>query len=203
MNHEFTPTKQALTPAFWSLPHEVRRAVWRALYPDRYREAQARRRDPVHHHSLHHFDRYHCCFVHVPKAAGTSLAHSLFGNPVYHDSLRNYSLFFDKREFRDYFKFTIVRNPWGRLYSTFSFLKAGGVNRIDRGWADANLAGIDDFETFVTQWLPRADVENSYIHFVPQYRFLRLQGDAPAVDFIGRFETLKEDFEKDPIAVEH
>jgi hypothetical protein len=188
--------KQPLSTAFWALPHEVRRAVWRALRPGQFREAWKQRQQVERRDSLQPFDRYRCLYVRVPKAAGTSVGRSLFGSDVgSHTTLRGYSLIFSEGEFREYFKFTIVRNPWDRLFSAFSYLKGGGRNASDRRWAEANLAGIDGFETFVTDWLPRADIENSYVHLVPQYRFLRLRGDDPAVDFIGHVESINEDFE--------
>jgi hypothetical protein len=148
------------------------------------------------------FDRHRCVFVHIPKAAGTALAHGLLGYPKTgsyqgpgHTTLRQYALIFREQEFRRYFKFTFVRNPWDRLHSAFTYLKQGGWNQADRAWAEANLAGIDDFESFVCRWLPAVDVERSWIHLQPQYLFLRLQGDRPSVNFIGRFETLESDYQ--------
>lgn len=188
--------KRQLADAFWVLPHEVRRTAWRVLRPSSFREALERRRQADRIDSLQPFDRHRCIFVHVPRAAGTSIANSLFGCQVgLHATLRRYSLIFSESDFRADFKFTFVRNPWDRLYSAFSYLVAGGMSAIDRRWAESNLAGIDDFETFVTEWLPRADLEHSYVHFVPQYRFLQLRSPTPAVDFIGRFESIEEDFE--------
>jgi hypothetical protein len=185
-----------LAAPFWALPHDARRAVWRTFRPVKFRDAEIRRREPDRKDSIYPFDRYRCIFAHVPKTAGMSLSDSLFGHPVgFHTTLRRWSFIFSEKDFREYFKFSIVRNPWDRLYSAFAYLKAGGGSTDDRQWAAANLAGIDDFQVFVTKWLPRIDIERSYIHFIPQYRFLRLNGMAPAVDFIGHFETIAEDFE--------
>jgi hypothetical protein len=140
-------------------------------------------------------DRLRCLFVHVPKAAGTSVASCLFECKVGHITLRRYSLIFEAEAFREYFKFAVVRNPWDRLFSAFRYLKGPECLELDRAWANAHLSGIDTFERFVLDWLPRNNVDISYVHLVPQYRFLRLRGDAPAVDFLARFESLSQDFE--------
>lgn len=146
-------------------------------------------------YSLKPFDDLQCIFVHIPKCAGRSVAESLFGNyGGGHANLERYSRVFAPSDFLRYFKFTIVRNPWDRLYSAWRFLKSGGLNRKDREWAAQNLSPYPDFESFVGKWLS-PDSLHEYMHFYPQSDFLRVNGKHFPIDFVGRFENLEEDFQ--------
>jgi len=119
---------------------------------------------------------------------------SLFGcRTGSHLAVRDFQLIYGRREFDSFFKFTIVRNPWDRLVSSFLFLKSGGYGPEDQSWAQQHLAAFASFDHFVRQWVTPESID-SYIHFVPQHRFLG-GGDGPTnVDFVGRFETLGTDF---------
>lgn len=145
--------------------------------------------------SLKPFDEQKCIFVHITKCAGVSISMSLFGNQGGgHLRIPHYQLIFSQSEFDRYYKFTFVRNPWDRLVSAFLFLKKGGTNKADRQWAQANLSQFEDFDSFVTGWVNRRNI-NRWKHFVPQYKFVCQPGSqTPNVDFIGYFEYLHEDF---------
>jgi hypothetical protein len=185
-----------LSSAYWALPHDLRRSLSKVTSPTQYRKLRSLRHQGQDGVGLEPLDRHRAIFVHIPKAAGTSIVKSLFGcEGGWHMTLRQYSLIYSADELNAAFKFTFVRNPWDRLYSAFSYLKSGGRNLADRRWAERHLAHVADFSAFVHDWLPGVDLESSYTHLIPQYRFLRLQGEAPRVDFIGRFETIAEDYE--------
>ena len=63
-------------------------------------------------------------FLHIPKCAGTSIGEKLnshfdelwtySGFKIHHDDLTEDIL-------KNYFVFTIVRNPWDRLYSQYKY----------------------------------------------------------------------------------
>ncbi len=66
-------------------------------------------------------------FIHNPKSGGTSLLKSFNnkirrGQPAGHISIKEFK---EKNEnlFRDCFKFVIVRNPWDRFVSTYTYAK--------------------------------------------------------------------------------
>lgn len=143
------------------------------------------------------FDQYQCIFVHIPKTAGVSISRTLFGNLCGgHDSIKRYQLVFSKREFDSYFKFTVVRNPWSRIFSTYNFLRRGGMTERDRKWAAENIVPYRDFGDFITRWLKRSNI-HQYIHFVPQHEFLRVPHNQHlAVDFVGVFENIQDDFQR-------
>lgn len=137
-------------------------------------------------------DEFRAIFIHVPKAAGTSISQALFGRRSRHLRWLDYYRA-NPRKFRSYFKFAFVRNPWDRLVSTFFFLKSGGLNPLDRAWAEQNLAGFDNFETFVLGWLTKAHAQ-SWVHFKPQYHWICDDHLTPRMDFVGRFEDIEDDF---------
>lgn len=143
--------------------------------------------------SLRAFDTYQCIFIHVTKAAGTSVALSLFGEQPGHYTASEYRVFFGKRDFDRYFKFAFVRNPWDRALSAYKYLKGGGWNATDRRWAEANLAGVGSFEQFVHEWL-NEHTWRQHIHFRPQYDFVTDSSGRLVLDYLGYLETLPADF---------
>lgn len=150
--------------------------------------------NPVFESSIAALDYYKCIFVHIPKNAGLSVCYTLFGNTGgSHRKIVDYKKIFSPNTFKRYYKFTFVRNPWDRLVSTFFFLKKGGLTEKDKIWAEANLLAFTDFKDFVKQWLSEKSINNS-LHFQHQHVFLEDEQGKIAVDFIGRFENIDEDF---------
>lgn len=152
--------------------------------------------NPVFQSSIAALDYYKCIFVHIPKNAGLSVCYTLFGNTGgSHRKIVDYKKIFSPGTFKRYYKFTFVRNPWDRLVSTFFFLKNGGLTEKDRVWAQEHIAQFDSFDAFVKGWLTEENINNS-LHFQHQYCFLEDEKGIIAVDFIGRFENIEEDFKK-------
>ena len=135
-------------------------------------------------------------FVHTPRCAGSSMKKAVSDALTHsHFSAGDYRLLLGRERFAGCFKFGFVRNPWDRLVSSFFHLKRGGDHANDKAWADRHLARYDHFDAFVTEWVSPANVFSDVWHFVPMTRFLCLPGHArPALDFLGRYETLAEDF---------
>lgn len=140
----------------------------------------------------HYADAHRCIFIHIPKAAGTSVALTLFGQPSRHVAWQEYARA-NPRKFAQYYKFTFVRNPWDRLVSTWAFLRQGGLNEQDRSWACEVLSPYPDFGSFVRGWLSPESVL-TWVHLLPQHTFFCDDKGTPQVDFIGRFERLEQDF---------
>ena len=134
----------------------------------------------------------HCCvFIHIPKAAGTSLTRTLFDSPSRHLHYTEYQRT-NPRKFQQYFKFTFVRNPYDRLFSAYTFLKKGGLNELDRCWAEQNLTSFPDFESFVHGWVTPENIW-SWVHFKPQHHWICDASLNLKVDSVGRFERMDED----------
>jgi hypothetical protein len=182
-----------LLPMNWE--HHLLRQYFRYRFPQEYACLQRYRTETsADGHSLIPADKIKCIFIHIPKCAGISVGQSLFGSYAgWHLRAAAYQLIYSPKELAQYFKFTFVRNPWDRLASAFYFLKSGGINDIDRAFADQHLAGYNDFNTFVTDWINPENIK-LYYHFRPQVDFLCTNGRPPWVDFIGFFENLAADF---------
>ena len=136
-------------------------------------------------------DANRCVFIHIPKAAGTSLTRTLFAAPSRHLQYTEYERA-NPRKFRKYFKFSFVRNPYDRLFSAYTFLKNGGVNDLDRTWAQQHLTAYSDFESFVNGWVTPDNIW-SWVHFKPQHFWICDESLNLKVDFVGRFERMDED----------
>ena len=134
---------------------------------------------------------HRCVFIHIPKAAGTSLTRTLFAAPSRHLHYNEYQRT-NPRKFQQYFKFTFVRNPFDRLYSAYTFLQKGGLNALDRAWAEQQLASFPDFESFVHGWVTPDNI-SSWVHFKPQHFWTCNASFNLQVDFVGRFERMDAD----------
>ncbi len=175
------------------LPLHLRKAVFRIIHAQTCRDINRARKATESDWSLQPLDRHQCLFVHVPKTAGISITTALFGNlALAHTKLRVYQMVLTTEEFRRYFKFAFVRNPWDRLVSAYEYLKKGGRTAPDRAWSNRVLSQYASFDDFVRNWLSE---QNSYshFHFVPQWEYLTL-GKRIGVDYLGYYETLHTDF---------
>ena len=173
------------------------RIIQTVLRPRRVdRLRKLRSQDTDSDYSFKPFDLTRSIFVHIPKAAGVSVCHALYGGLAGgHTTIRDYQLAFSRAEFDGYFKFTFVRNPWSRLFSAYNFLKAGGMGSLDLEWSGRYLCRYSNFEHFVMEGLGRPEVSN-YTHFIPQTAFLRSFGpDNYPINFVGFFERVERDFD--------
>lgn len=135
-------------------------------------------------------------FIHIPRTAGGSVRTALgmprSGHvPAYVYAKR------DPAAFAAAFKFAFVRNPWDRFISAYHRVIHTAKNPLTEGWGNRNVRRFEDFDGFVEALedpLFRWNVL-SYPHFRPQHEWVEVDG-APAMDFLGRFETLDEDYLK-------
>ena len=163
---------------------------------------------------------YKFIFIHVPKAAGTSVTHELSEMTRYCDQeiggtgdgqsvtryyakrfgLRKHSPSTDVRKivgedvWEQYFTFGFVRNPYTRLVSSFKFLK---------GWAncpDHVRQRLDEFDTvqdFLDSdyWSDHAGPDNM---FRPQTFWLcdPVSPEHVHVNFVGKTENIAESMKK-------
>lgn len=179
-------------------PDTYLRARWLGakLFDGRRFRAAQRRRQVVTDtgYSFKPFDDTRSIFIHIPKCAGLSVAHALYGNRAGgHLTLDEYLRIFEPAAIRQYFKFTFVRNPWDRLVSAFHFLKAGGISLRDQSWANGELGPYAEFDTFVRHWLNEKNIWK-FPHFHPQTHFALESSGHVTLEFVGRFENLAEDF---------
>lgn len=183
-----------LKKMFWKLPYSVRYNLFGVIMPRKRNLYNKMKFDVVGLVSFRDFIKYKTIFVHIPKAAGLSFNTALFGHHGGgHIPLRNYQFVFKEKEFNKYFKFTIVRNPWSRIYSAYNFLRKGGITENDRKFAQLNILKYETFECFVLDWINEVNIYNG-IHFIPQYEFVCDHNGKLIVDYVGYFEDLSNEF---------
>ncbi|MFG0262408.1 MAG: sulfotransferase family protein [Novipirellula sp. JB048] len=141
------------------------------------------------------FDRHRSIFIHIPKAAGTSVGEALFGagNSTHH--YWDFYQAYDPEKFARYYKFTFVRNPFDRLVSAYTYLQQTGksTSRNDRRFRARYLSRYGSFKEFVCAGLNRPAIKN-WGHFIPQSRFIASDDRKIQVDFVGRVENMARDF---------
>lgn len=148
--------------------------------------------------------QYQCIFIHIPKAAGTTIETS----GIFYDQRQatgknvaghlNAIGFKEKfpNEFENYFKFTFVRNPFDRLVSAFYYFNKGGSNNdYDKAVFEKHFAPYkDNFRGFCLDWLSEDNIQK-VVHLKPQIDFIHNENGENMVDFIGKVESFSQDFE--------
>ena len=151
-------------------------------------------------------------FIHIPKCAGSSINSFYFGNQKLNWKEPNYGSLHgwcpqrkihlqhataqelletdlvSKQNWKEYFKFTFIRNPWDRAYSDYLWIQK-----------DRKIHG--NFKEYLLQEGPFDKVLNDKNtmeyrgdHVVPQSDFFSEEG-MYKLDFVGRFENLNADIE--------
>lgn len=86
------------------------------------------------------------------------------------------------RQFRDYYKFTFVRNPWARAFSWYRNVMDDERHQQKHG-VPANCEFADFLVNHSEQWAMR-----------PQTHWILNRAGENPLDFTGRFEALQEGF---------
>lgn len=138
------------------------------------------------------FRRAGLVFVHVPKAAGTSIAKVAIGKRAGHFTASEIKEELGVDIFAGMFKFSVVRNPYDRLVSAYHYAKQGGGSD---GGISSNPTYKSDlfstFDSFVFNWLMKRDVDTLDYVFRTQASFI-YDEDNCLVDYIGHVEDLNE-----------
>ena len=147
-------------------------------------------------------DNLKTIFIHVPKAAGTSVRRALYDTKSFHIPAIRYQIS-DSKRFADYYKFCFVRNPWDRMNSAFHYLhrRVGADPAFpDHRWATRFLEPVKSFEHLLGKMEKEERYRRQvrrYIHFRDQLDWIsepRTMGRKILIDHVGKFETLKEDY---------
>jgi hypothetical protein len=85
------------------------------------------------------------------------------------------------QDFAESFKFSFVRNPFTRILSEYRY---------------RNYFSHRSFKDFVLNKLPKPGWDDKYRHVMPQYDMLYDRDGRLLVDFVGRFESLQQDFDQ-------
>jgi chondroitin 4-sulfotransferase 11 len=141
------------------------------------------------------FNRSESLFIHIPKSAGRSVVRGLYDVQSVEHAPAAWYQELDHEKYDSFFKFTIVRNPWDRVVSAYSYFKKGGSpsSKDDKQWS-IFINQFDSFDDFVCNWISPANIMRHAL-FTPQHTFITDRYGQVSLDFIGRFETLQSDFQ--------
>jgi len=141
---------------------------------------------------------YKCIFIHIQRTGGTSIEKAIQGEDQFDKLHRTKHILAStakeiyKDYWDDYFKFSIVRNPWDRMVSFASM-----------GWLDTRIVdgkvNVDSFLSYITNNKYEVPVFSesvsrlhTYDNYIENSVYCNILNED--LDFIGRFENLHEDF---------
>jgi len=161
------------------------------------------------------YKKIHTIHVHIPRTAGSSMAFVLenYCRPRFREgeniTIREHPYIMEGNHLNlqemvtcenhinrchifDMFVFAFVRNPWDRVVSCWKYQVR---TFLEKNWYDHKPDVLTDgsFETFVKDIYKRRENDLNYSHERSQSSYIYLDGNK-AVDFIGRFENLEEDW---------
>lgn len=125
-------------------------------------------------------------FIHIPKTAGTSIEHAINGKdkPLWARHYRYYqfNLYPKKYNPKEYYIFTVVRNPWDRVYSCFLWTKHK---------ANSNNFWCETFTEYL-KFVESQDLKNSQNYSLLN-DFNWWTGGIQNLNHVVRFENLESD----------
>lgn len=143
-------------------------------------------------------DKIKVIFIHIPKTGGTSIENALnckeikngYGvinnKAIHHYSWKEYKNKYPKR-FKNYYKFTIVRNPYDKILSDYYYLKHIAKLDID------NFQNItfDEYLNYCGEIVKNKLYNKTkyHDHFLPQHKFIFNDNNNLMVNKILRFEN--------------
>jgi hypothetical protein len=136
-------------------------------------------------------------FIHIPRTAGTSI---LTAMGTYKKEHRH---FFARKhialrpDWNECFKFSFIRNPWDRAVSLFSHQTKG--EKDFKSWLMEMVARDGHPNDRTQEWKVSDKMKSTGGTGIPwkcQSDWLVDDNKDICVDFVGRFESLKQDFER-------
>lgn len=141
---------------------------------------------------LHRLLRAGVIFIHIPRAAGTSVANEVIGRRAGHLTASEIKLQMGEKLYNSMFSFSVTRNPYDRIVSAYYYARnGGGAHGGIAPNKDYESSFFSSFERFVTEWLPTKNILDLDYVFQPQYKFV-FEGDHLLVNFLGKIENLDE-----------
>ena len=137
------------------------------------------------------YDKLQCIFIHIPKAAGTSIELKLKEINDKHQMIGGHSTAFSimknkPKVYQNYFTFTLVRHPYERLYSAYKYL----INmKTHENLGNEQIKHFANFEEFVKTFLNEKTI-HSNIHIKPQTHFI-CHNDNIIVDYWDKYENIE------------
>jgi chondroitin 4-sulfotransferase 11 len=147
-------------------------------------------------------DKHKFIFVHIQKTAGTSITDALFKIPETYQLNHSHSMLntINIEDYKDYFKFCFVRNPFDRLFSWYNMILQKGFHNEWSNYILKNSTSFSEFLNLQDVILEKNPLElQSSIDYPKSIIFNQLDYIKDSLgnircDFIGRFENIENDF---------
>lgn len=142
-------------------------------------------------HPLRHGPNGTFIFIHINKTAGTSIGNAI-GLPIkHHQTAREVIARIGMDQWDAAYKFTLVRNPWDKVVSHYEYRRK------------RNKTGLANNEIAFPVWVKKTygpDKDPYYYNnpkaFQPQVDWLKDDDGNISIDYIGKFESINEDFKQ-------
>lgn len=137
--------------------------------------------------------RYKCIFIHVNKAAGTSIENVLRSKPSmfrkHYMTAAMTKEFLGDEVWNDNFKFAIVRNPWDKMVSMYNYRRKIGFIK-DSVTFDYFIRNLDSFAKGNSE----SEITRNSIRTGNQLDYCADSDGNIILDHIGMFENLKKEW---------
>ena len=159
-------------------------------------------------------DKHKFVFIHIPKTGGHSvdkyfIQKGLVDDDKWHCTGNQIMKYMGVEKWKEYQTFTIVRNPWDRMVSEYSWQGGLGKDQIPTPWGDKNVTFkqflkmvfnsphdhhdmnlVRNFDT----WYRLQEVKDGHLN--DQYSFITDQNNNTIIDNLIRFENLNQQFKQ-------
>ncbi|MFC7338082.1 class I SAM-dependent methyltransferase [Haloferula chungangensis] len=134
-----------------------------------------------------------CLFIHIPKAAGSSISMGLYGRQIGHTKIKDWLNRYPSTT-REIMSMAVIRDPYSRFISAFNFLKSGGMNQKDKEFSDLYIAQYQSADEFALAMIDpnmQGKILN-YWHFQPQINYVTNHRGEIQVKLLIDFRALEE-----------
>lgn len=133
-------------------------------------------------------EKYKVIFIHIPKTGGTSIE-KVFNPGIGSSHMK----MCDYENIDKYYKFTVVRNPWERIWSMYHYFKSGGNK--DSFNQSIREGMPETFEKFCLEYIEPKKCFFGLSWLDPQIDFIKVNGKIE-IDCVIKYENLLGEFEQ-------
>lgn len=129
-------------------------------------------------------------YIHIPKAGGTTITKELYGKRVGHTPACLVRDIMGESAFSSFFSFSVSRNPYDRIVSSFHYATQGGgtIGGI-RNRSLYKAPEFNTFEKFIKEWLIYKNICSLDPVFKPQFLFVSNNERKFLVNWMGKIEN--------------